>query len=259
VEGSDAAAKTQTRTEDAGNREAHACGDGDRRRRAWAEAISIGESVAETVSAPPADAAAAASTTPAPANGATAATAAPAANQCAAPTIADLAGLSADEVQVLEALRARREQLDARGEQIETQDGLMQAAEQRLSQRLAELHQLEATVNDLLGHLDEAQEQRITGLVDVYQRMRAKDAANVFNELDDGVLIQVAGRMRQANLAEVMGRMQPDRARHLTQLLADRARPPTGGAALLANATGSGSPASTTSTPAPAAANRSGG
>ena len=50
---------------------------------------------------------------------------------------------------------------------------------------------------------------------------------------NDDVLVQVASRMRQANLAEVMGRMDPDRARALTQMLADRARPPTSGGDLL--------------------------
>lgn len=216
------------------------------------KAIAIGESVAETA-APAADHAAAASTTP-PANASTAPAAGTA--QCAAPTIADLAGLSADEVQVLEALRARRQQLDQRGEQLETQDGLMLAAEQRLNERLGELHQLEATVNQLLGHLDEAQEQRITGLVDVYQRMRAKDAANVFNGLNDDVLVQVASRMRQANLAEVMGKMDADRARHLTQMLAEMSRPPAGAGSLLARANSS---PSTPSAPAPAAPSNGGG
>jgi flagellar motility protein MotE (MotC chaperone) len=109
----------------------------------------------------------------------------------------------------------------------------MAAAERRLEQRLAELRQLETNVNALLGQLDEAQEQRLAGLVDVYQRMRAKDAAEVFDGLDDGVLVQVASRMRQANLAEVMGRMDANRARALTQMLAERARPPAGAQDLL--------------------------
>ena len=153
------------------------------------------------------------------------------------PTIAQLSGLSQSEVEVLQALSARRQTLDQRATQIETQDDMMAAAQRRIDERLAELHQLETTVNGLLGQLDQAQEQRLAALVDVYQRMRAKDAANVFNGLDDTVMVQVASRMRQTNLAEVMGRMQPDRARHLTQLLADRARPPTSGQQLLANAT----------------------
>lgn len=191
------------------------------------KAVAMAEGVAETVTAP-AEHGETANATTAHAEG----EAAPA-NSCAAPTLAEMAGLSADEVQVLEALRSRRELLDARGEQLETQDALMLAAEQRLNERVAELRTLETTVNELLGHLDEEQETRLTALVDVYQRMRAKDAATVFDGLDDGVLVQVASRMRQANLAEVMGRMNPDRARHLTQMLADRARPPAGGGDLL--------------------------
>lgn len=196
------------------------------------KAVAMAESVAETVAAAGHDQPAAT------AHGKETAAAATTTQQCEAPTLADMAGLSQAEVQVLQALGTRRAELDARGEAIETQDGLMLAAEQRLSERLAELRTLETHVNDLLGQLDEAQEQRLASLVDVYQRMRAKDAATVFDGLDDDVLVQVASRMRQANLAEVMGRMDPTRARALTQMLADRARPPTSGGNLLERARG---------------------
>jgi flagellar motility protein MotE (MotC chaperone) len=196
------------------------------------KAVVMAESVAETANAAAARGEHATATSVQPDD------VPPARSQCAPPTLADMAGLSAAEVQVLQALGERRQTLDARGEQLATQDALMLAAEQRLNERLAELRQLETTVNELLGRLDEEQERRIAGLVDVYQRMRAKDAAEVFDGLDDGVLVQVASRMRQANLAEVMGRMNPDRARRLTQMLADQARPPTGGDALLARARG---------------------
>lgn len=191
------------------------------------KAVAMAEDVAETVSAEGGDHAEVAA---APAADA----AAPAANSCAPATLAEMAGLSQAEVQVLQALGERREALELRGTQLETQDALMLVAEQRLSERLAELRTLETHVNDLLGQLDEAQETRLAALVDVYQRMRAKDAATVFDGLDDGVLVQVASRMRQANLAEVMGRMDPARARALTEMLADRARPPTNGDDLLA-------------------------
>lgn len=194
------------------------------------KAVAMAEGVAAdaaTASSQPAAGAAAQQNAPAAAEGAQAA------NQCAPPSLAEMAGLSQSEVQVLQALSARREALDQRSTEIETQDELVAAAEQRLDQRIAELRQLEGTVNELLGRLDESQEQRMAGLVDVYQRMRAKDAATVFDGLDDGVLIQVASRMRQANLAEVMGRMDPERARRLTQMLAERARPPGDAAALL--------------------------
>ena len=200
------------------------------------KAVAMAEGVAETVS----DAGHAQTTEAAPATpgAAVGAAAGATAAQCTAPSLAEMAGLSQAEVQVLQALGTRRQELDARGEAIETQDGLMLAAEQRLNERLAELRTLGTHVNDLLGQLDEAQEQRLRSLVDVYTRMRAKDAAAVFDGLDDDVLVQVASRMREANLAEVMGRMDPTRARALTQMLADRARPPTDGASLVNRARG---------------------
>jgi flagellar motility protein MotE (MotC chaperone) len=197
------------------------------------KAVAMAEGVAETVSQAGHEEPAAAGETHHEETTSTTPT-----QQCAAPSLADMAGLSQAEVQVLQALSTRRAELDARGEAMGTQDGLMLAAEQRLSERLAELRALETHVNDLLGQLDEAQEQRLASLVDVYQRMRAKDAATVFDGLENDVLVQVASRMRQANLAEVMGRMDPNRARALTQMLADRARPPTSGGNLLERARG---------------------
>lgn len=194
------------------------------------KALAMAESVAETTALETA------SQTQAPQAEETAPSASSAeqaVSQCAPPTLAEMAGLSAAEVQVLQALSARREALDQRADEVETQDALVLAAERRLDERLAELRRLEANVSDLLGRLDEAQEQRMAGLVDVYQRMRAKDAAEVFDGLDDDVLVQVASRMRQASLAEIMGRMNPQRARQLTQMLAERARPPAGAADLI--------------------------
>lgn len=141
---------------------------------------------------------------------------------CAVPGFAETAGLSPSEVQVLQSLGTRRELLDQRATEIDTRQELLAAAEKRVEDRIAELKRLESRVQELLGNVDEEQNKRIAGLVDVYQRMRAKDAAAVFNELEEDVLVDVASRMRQANLAEIMGKMDPARARRLTILLAQQ-------------------------------------
>jgi len=188
------------------------------------KAVAVAEDVAASAGAPvslapPTDAA--------PAEGA-------AAQQCTPATFAEQAGLSQAEVQVLQALGARRAALDARAGEMDTEAQLLSVAERRLDERLAELRRLETSVGQLLGQLDEQQAARLTNLVDVYQRMRAKDAAAVFDTLDEETLLLVASRMRQANLAEVMGRMEPQRARRLTQMLAELSRQTQNGQAILA-------------------------
>jgi flagellar motility protein MotE (MotC chaperone) len=129
-------------------------------------------------------------------------------------------------VQVLQSLGERRKQIEAREAALETKAELATAAERRLNERLEELKRLETRVQALLGQVDEEQARRLASLVDVYQRMRAKDAAAVFDALEEDVLLQVAARMRQQNLAEIMARMNPDRARALTVKLAETRLPP---------------------------------
>lgn len=154
------------------------------------------------------------------------AAAATAPNCPAAPSFADQAGLSQTEVRVLQSLGERRKTLDARAAEIDTKADLLAAAEKRMDERVAELKRLETSVQGLLGQLDAQQTERIQSLVTVYQKMRPKDAAAVFDGLDDDVMLEVASRMKQTNLAEIMGAMRPERARQLTRLLAEQKRPP---------------------------------
>jgi flagellar motility protein MotE (MotC chaperone) len=140
--------------------------------------------------------------------------------ECKAPTFAEGAGVSATEMQILQSLSARRQTLEARGKEIDTRTELLAAAERRVDERLAELKRVEARVQELIGQVDTEQAKRLQSLVEVYQRMRSKDAAEVFNALEEDVLVQVASRMKQQNLAEILGHMEPPRARALTRLLA---------------------------------------
>jgi flagellar motility protein MotE (MotC chaperone) len=60
-----------------------------------------------------------------------------------------------------------------------------------------------------------------SGLVKVYEAMKPRDAAAIFDVLDMQVLLQVLDRMQERRAAPVLAAMQPDRARLATQLLAE--------------------------------------
>ncbi len=51
--------------------------------------------------------------------------------------------------------------------------------------------------------------------------MKPRDAAAIFNDLDQPVLLQVIDRMKEAKAAPILAAMQPDKARDLTAKLAD--------------------------------------
>jgi flagellar motility protein MotE (MotC chaperone) len=135
-------------------------------------------------------------------------------------------GLSSQEIVVLRSLQARRETLDAREGEIGTREAAAGAAEARLSEQIAELKALETQVQGLLAKMDEKSEGRMASLVKSYETMKPKDAAAIFNGMEDDLLTDIAKSMKPATLAAVLSSMQPKRAEMVTRLLANLAKPP---------------------------------
>jgi len=135
-------------------------------------------------------------------------------------------GLSSQEIVVLRSLQARRETLDAREGEIGTREAAAGAAEARLSEQIAELKALETQVQGLLAKMDEKSEGRMASLVKSYEAMKPKDAAAIFNGMEDDLLTDIAKSMKPATLAAVLSSMQPKRAEMVTRLLANLAKPP---------------------------------
>ena len=187
---------------------------------------------------------------PAAAAAAAGAAAPPTPEQCLTTlnSAAEEMGLSSQEIVVLRSLQARRETLDAREGEIGTREAAAGAAEARLSEQIAELKALETQVQGLLAKMDEKSEGRMASLVKSYETMKPKDAAAIFNGMEDDLLTDIAKSMKPATLSAVLSSMQPKRAEMVTRLLANLAKPP-------ANlTTPTSAPAAPASPAAPAAA-----
>jgi flagellar motility protein MotE (MotC chaperone) len=129
---------------------------------------------------------------------------------------------SASEVDVVNALGKRRKELDARGTVLTTQSNMIAAAEARVDTKIAQLKQLQAKITALLQQRDDAQKAQVAALVKTYAAMKAKDAARIFNNLPDEVLLPVAQEMKSDVLAPVLASMNPEAAQKLTVKLANR-------------------------------------
>jgi flagellar motility protein MotE (MotC chaperone) len=133
---------------------------------------------------------------------------------------------SAAERALLEALRQRRSELEAREAALAEREVLVAAAERRLSARIAEMQALHQRLEAEARQRGEQSEQGMRQLVRLYEGMRPRDAATIFDDLDLAVLIPVLDRMREARAAPVLAAMRPDRARlATTELARHRARP----------------------------------
>jgi flagellar motility protein MotE (MotC chaperone) len=160
-----------------------------------------------------------------------AAAAPPTPEQClsALDAAAEEAGLSANEIIVLRSLQARREALDERETGVETREAAAAAAETRLQEQISELKAVETQIQGLLAQMDTKRDERMASLVKSYESMKPKDAARIFDSMEDAVLLDLAKSMKPATLAAVMSSMQTKRAEALTRMLADLSKSPPAG------------------------------
>jgi flagellar motility protein MotE (MotC chaperone) len=144
---------------------------------------------------------------------------APAAAPKPAPPQAEAAEPPPDAA-VAAALKARREAVEERERALAAREAVFAAAERRLSARINELGTLQAALEAQAKGAQERDEANWRTLARLYEAMRPREAAAVFNDLDMPILIQVVNRMAERKAAPILGTMQPERVRLLTTELA---------------------------------------
>lgn len=124
--------------------------------------------------------------------------------------------LTQAEIDLLQRLADRRELLESQEKEMEMRSGLLQAAEERIDKKIAELKNFQDTIEKLIKTYDDQQVAKIQSLVKIYENMKPKDAARIFEELDMDTLLLVSERMKERKLAPIMAKMNPLRATEIT-------------------------------------------
>jgi flagellar motility protein MotE (MotC chaperone) len=133
---------------------------------------------------------------------------------------------SAAEADVLTSLSKRRAELDSRAREQAMRGNILAATEKRIDAKIAALKALQTRITELLGQRDAAQEAQVKSLVKTYSAMKPKDAARIFDGLNEDVLVPVAQQMKSDALAPVLAAMNPQAAQKLTLRLASRLKLP---------------------------------
>lgn len=131
------------------------------------------------------------------------------------------------EVGILQKLASRREELNRRSRDIDLRENMLLATERRVKVKIEELKKYQAIVEGLLKKHDKEKEAKYRSLVKIYESMKPKDAARIFEQLDMKVLLNVVERMREARTGPILAKMAPVKAKALTTELADRRALPT--------------------------------
>lgn len=124
-------------------------------------------------------------------------------------------------VQELAAELARREKaLVQREQSLTAQEAAMSLVEERIRQQTAELEALRTSTTALLGQVTAEDEARAAQLSRMYEAMKPRNAAAIFEELALDLVLPIVRGMRDAKVSAIVAAMSPDKARALTAELA---------------------------------------
>lgn len=151
-------------------------------------------------------------------------------------------GPSPAEMDLLTSLSERRNALDERQRELDLKASVMSAAEKRVDDKIAQLKALQSNIEKLLGQRDAKETESLDSLVRIYAAMKPKDAARIFESLEDSVRLGVAGRMKPDTMAGIMSSLPPGVAQKMTVELAGRFKMTSGLADAAASATPSATP-----------------
>jgi flagellar motility protein MotE (MotC chaperone) len=133
--------------------------------------------------------------------------------------------VSPSERAILERLQSRRQELEARAREIDIRESLLKAAEKRIESKVQEMKAVESRITAVGEQKTEADAAHFKGIITMYESMKPKDAAKVFDRLEMPVLYEIASQIAPRKMSDILGLMSTEAAERLTTEMARRAGP----------------------------------
>jgi flagellar motility protein MotE (MotC chaperone) len=112
----------------------------------------------------------------------------------------------------LSKLNERKKSLDEREVEIARQETELATLKAELEKRLAELEGMRTKISEMLADRVKVDEQKLETLVQMYSNMKPVQAAKIFETLDEDLAIEILGKMKKKNAADVLNLVKADKA-----------------------------------------------
>lgn len=110
-------------------------------------------------------------------------------------------------------LNERKRELDAREEELGRMEQEIATQKAELDKRLAELESTRRNISSVLEEKVQADDKKVENLVQMYSNMKPQQAAKAFEEMDEGLAIEILGRMKKKNAAEIMNLVKSEKVK----------------------------------------------
>ena len=126
---------------------------------------------------------------------------------------------SRDEVRVLKSLDQRRVEIEDRRSQLDKKERELSLREREFAARLTELRDLSERLKVERDRDSHEQAKQLDQLASVYGSMAPAEAAQLMEQLDLTIALDLIERMPGKRIAQILALMSPERALTLTRML----------------------------------------
>lgn len=128
---------------------------------------------------------------------------------------------TAVEVELLQSLSKRREELERWENNIQLKESMLDATQKRIDDKIKQIEMMKKQVSTLLAQYNQQEDAKIHSLVKIYENMKPSEAARIFDEVEMPILLLVIDSMAEKKAAPILAAMTPQKAKQLTVELAN--------------------------------------
>lgn len=131
--------------------------------------------------------------------------------------------LTESGVKLLKQMSARRVELEEWKQDLDMRASLIEASSRKLDDKIAQLEKLKTATQTLLDEFKIEDDKQIQSMVKIYENMKPKEAAKVFNQLELPILLEIVQQMNERRVSPILAKMNAARAKEVTeQILENR-------------------------------------
>jgi len=128
--------------------------------------------------------------------------------------------LTDGEIDHLSKLNDRKKELDEREEELARAEQELATQKEELDKRLKDLEDVRRGISSVLEEKVKGDDKKIDTLVQMYSDMKPPAAAKVLETMDEDLAVDILGRMKKKNAADIMSLLKADKAQVLTEKFA---------------------------------------
>lgn len=134
--------------------------------------------------------------------------------------------MSINELQLAHDLKTAAAKLNSERRQVALKEQVINIAEMKLQQKLDQLKKIEDQLSKQVQQYRKGHDEKIKHLVNIYENMNVKKAAEIFDNLDLATLIVLLEKMKPIKSAGILAHMNSSKVSEISKILTtDQDRP----------------------------------